>query len=211
MIKEIFPSLFWIRAQTLASGTPFTYFLRRPAGNILFGTKEDISSLAGELKSMGGIESVLLGDRHHALPHSAAFAQRMGTVLTASDIEAKALKSGGVKVGQILPLVRTPLADDLEIIPTPGHTRGALSYLWTNRKKRFLFIGDTLVPESGTWEFYVTRPNRAEMTRTIKLLMTVEFDVILSNSFAAIPEAWLEVTPKRRSRILSDVLEALSR
>jgi glyoxylase-like metal-dependent hydrolase (beta-lactamase superfamily II) len=135
----------------------------------------------------------------------------MGTVLTASDIEAKALKSAGVNVGQALPHARTQFADDLEIIPTPGHTRGAFSYLWTSGKKRFLFIGDTLVPENGTWEVYVTRPNRAEMARTIKLLSTVEFDVILSNSIAAAPEAWLEITPNSRSKIFSDALEALSR
>jgi glyoxylase-like metal-dependent hydrolase (beta-lactamase superfamily II) len=135
----------------------------------------------------------------------------MGTELTASDIEAKALKSAGVEVGQALPHARTQFAHDLEIIPTPGHTRGAFSYLWTNGKKRFLFIGDTLVPENGTWEVYVTRANRAAMARTIELLSTLEFDVILSNSFAAAPQAWFEVTPKSRSKIFSDALAALAR
>jgi hypothetical protein len=211
MIKEIFPSLFWIRSEGRAPGTPFTYFLRRAAGNILFGTKDDISFFAGALKSMGGIKCILLGDRHHALPHSAAFAQRMGTVLTASDIEAKALESAGVEVGEVLPHARGSFADDLEIIPTPGHTRGAFSYIWTNGKKRFLFVGDTLVPENGAWKIYVTRPNRPQMARTINLLSTVKFDVILSNSFAAVPVPWLEVTPKTRSKILSDVLDELSR
>jgi hypothetical protein len=209
VIKEIFPDLYWLRSENNASQTPFTYLLRRPAGNVLLGTKEDISSLAGELKSLGGITAVLLGDRHHALPSSAAFAHSMGTKLAASDIEAKALKRAGVEVGQPLRHARAWFAEDLEIIPTPGHTPGAFSYVWTKGKRRFLFIGDTLVPNHGAWDVYITRPNRDKMVRTIKLLSTVNFDVILSNSFACAPLAWHEVTPKARSQLLSDTLEAL--
>ena len=137
-------------------------------------------------------------------------ARKCDTVLTASDIEAKALRQAGVEVGQALPHARTQFADDLEIIPTPGHTRGAFSYLWTHGKKRYLFIGDTLVPQEGTWEFYVTRPNRREMLRTVDLLATLKFDVILSNSFAAAPVAWFEVTPRSRAAIFADVRERLS-
>jgi hypothetical protein len=210
MLQEIFPSLFWLRSPKRAAATPFTYVLRRPSGNLLLGTKENLSSFTDALESLGGIESILLGDRHHALPHSAAFARQCGVALTASDIEAKALRQAGVEVGNALPHARAQFADDLEIIPTPGHTRGAFSYLWTNGKRRYLFIGDTLVPQEGAWEFYVTRANRAEMLRTVQLLATLKFDVILSNSFTATPVAWLEVTSQSRARIFASVLERLS-
>ncbi len=150
MLQEIFPSLFWLRSPERAPATPFTYVLRRPSGNLLLGTKQNLSSFADALQSLGGIKSILLGDRHHALPHSAAFARKCGTVLTASDIEAKALRQAGVDVGQTLPHARAQFADDLEVIPTPGHTRGALSYLWTNGKKRYLFIGRRKAPGSST-------------------------------------------------------------
>jgi len=210
MLQEIFPSLFWLRSPQRAPATPFTYVLRRPTGNILLGTKENLSSFADTLQSLGGINSILLGDRHHALPHSAAFARECGAVLTASDIEAKALRQAGVVVGRTLPHARAPFADDLEIIPTPGHTRGALSYLWTNGRKRYLFIGDTLVPQAGIWEFYVTRANRSAMARTVRLLATVKFDVILSNSFAAAQLAWLEVTAQSRAGLFAEVLDRLT-
>jgi hydroxyacylglutathione hydrolase len=210
MLEEIFPSLYWLRSPTRAAATPFTYLLRRSEGNILFGTKEDAAPFARELRSMGGVQSILLGDRHHALPESVAFARSMGTVLTASDIEAKALRAAGVEVGQALAHERTALAADLEIIPTPGHTRGAFSYLWTNAKKRYLFIGDTLVPQNGAWEIYVNKPNRPLMARTLRLLATVKFEVILSNSFAATPLAWLEVTPAARSKIFTGLLGSVA-
>src|SRR5690348_10660218 len=167
MLEEIFPALYWLRSSARPAGTPFTYLLRRQEGNILFGTKEDASAFARELRSLGGVQAILLGDRHHALPHSVTFARSMGTVLTASHIEAKALKAAGVAVGQELPHARASFAADLEIIPTPGHTRGALSYLWTNGKKRYLFVGDTLVPQDGGWAFWVTKPNRPIMARTL--------------------------------------------
>jgi hypothetical protein len=210
MLEEIFPSLYWLRSPARSSGTPFTYLLRRLEGNILFGTKEDVAPFARELRSMGGVHAILLGDRHHALRHSVAFAQSMGTVLTASDIEAKALKAAGVETGQSLAHERTSFAADIEIIPTPGHTKGAFSYLWTNGKKRYLFVGDTLVPQNGGWEFYVTKPNRPLMARTLELLAAVKFDVILSNSFAATPVAWLEVSPQARSKIFAGLLGSLS-
>jgi hydroxyacylglutathione hydrolase len=210
MLEEIFPSLFWLRASGRSAETPFTYLLRRPEGNILFGTKEDASPFARELRSMGGVQAILLGDRHHALPHSVAFAGSMGTVLTASDVEAKALKAAGVDIGRALAHVKASFAADLEIIPTPGHTRGAFSYLWTNGKKRYLFIGDTIVPNGEGWNAYVTKPNRPLMARTLQLLATVKFDVILSNSFAANPVAWREVTAQARPRMFGDLLASLT-
>src|SRR5690242_17324092 len=55
-----------------------------------------------------------------------------------------------------------------------------------------------------------TRVNRDMMARTVRLLATVQFDVILSNSFAAAPIAWLEVTPQSRARIFAEVLGRLT-
>ena len=210
MITEIFPSLFWIHLAERVPGTPYTYLLRRDTGNILFNTKADLTAFEPELASLGGVQHILLGDRHHAAPHSVAFSRRMRAPLTASTIEAKALQSKGVEVGKVMPHERTKFSPDLEIIPTPGHTRGAFSYLWTNRKKRYLFIGDTLVPESGQWQIYVTRPNREMMLHTVNELAKLEFDVILSNSFVALPTAWFEVTARSRKKIFDEVREKLT-
>lgn len=208
-IAEIYPSLFWVRSEGRAPGTPYTYLIRRDAGNVLLNTKDDITDFEPALASLGGVQHILLGDRHHAGPHAVAFSRRMRAPLTASTIEAKVLRSAGIEVGAVLPYERTQLAQDLEIIPTPGHTRGAFSYLWTNRKRRYLFIGDTLVPEKGRWQMYVTRPNREVMLRTIDELAKLDFDVILSNSFMALPTAWFEVTAASRKKIFDEARKTL--
>ena len=207
MLTEILPSLFVIEPKRKTANTPVTYFLRRPEGNILLATKADIAGAEVAIAKMGGAAHVLLGDRHHALPHTQAFAEKLGPGLTCSDIEAKALKAQGVAVAHSLPCRAAMLAPDFEIIPTPGHTPGALSYLWTHAGQRRLFIGDTLVPVDGEWRYWVTAPNRATMRETVRSLSELSFDVILSNSFAATPTPWLKVDAPARTAMFK-VLEA---
>jgi len=211
VITEIFPSLFLLRAARPGAKDRFTYLLRRSEGNILLATKDDALAHAADLDALGGVQHVLLGDRHHALPATVAFARRCGTVLAASAIEAKVLAASGVKVGRILEFERHAFAPDLEILPTPGHTRGALSFLWTHGGRRYLFIGDTLVPVDGAWQYWVTPPNRTRMLNTVNAVASVEFDVILSNSFAARPSAWAEADGAYRRKMFGELSARLSR
>ena len=210
MFTEILPSLFVIEPRRKAEKTPVTYFLRRSEGNILLATKADISGAENEIAALGGVAHVLLGDRHHALAHTQAFAERLGPGLTCSAIEAKALKIQGVTVAHGLPLKPSPLAPDFEIVPTPGHTPGALSYLWTHKGQRRLFIGDTLVPVDGEWRYWVTAPKRAVMRETVRSLSKLAFDVILSNSFAATPTPWREVDARERAAMFKTLEASLA-
>jgi len=205
VITEIYPQLFLLRAARPPPKTGFTYLLRRDEGNVLFTTKASAQEDLGALDAIGGVQHFLLGDRHHALPATVKLAQRFGTVLSASAIEAKVLGAEGVEIGRQFEYRRQTLGTDLELLPTPGHTRGAFSYLWTPGKRRFLFIGDTLVPVDGGWRYWVTKPNIRAFRETIGFLRGIEFDVILSNSFAATPAAWLEVDTRARQRLFDAI------
>jgi glyoxylase-like metal-dependent hydrolase (beta-lactamase superfamily II) len=207
VLSEVLPSLFVIEPKRKAANKPVTYFLRRPEGNILLATKADIAGAEKDIAKLGGVAHILLGDRHHAVPHTQALAERLGSGLTCSDVEAKALKAQGVAVAHTLPCRAAKLAPDFEIIPTPGHTPGALSYLWTHAGQRRLFIGDTLVPVDGAWRYWVTAPKRATMLDTVRALSKVKFDVILSNSFAATPAPWREIDARGRAAMFK-ALEA---
>jgi hydroxyacylglutathione hydrolase len=162
------------------------YLLRHDAGVVLFGTKADLSAHYGELRALGKITHVLLGDRHHASAYTAQLAQHFDVPIGASQIEASVLK--GVTICAIVPFRRTQILPALEAIPTPGHTPGALSYLWTREGRRFLFVGDTIVPVDG---------------ESMRLLATLDPDVILSNSFAATPTAWIEVSPPAGAQLFA--------
>ena len=116
---------------------------------VLFGTKVDLSAHYAELGGLGNITHVLLGDRHHASEHTFRLAADLEISVSASQIEASAVKVHAV--GAIVPFRRTQIVPGLEEIPTPGNTRGALSYRRTHGGRRFLFVGDTLVPVGGEW------------------------------------------------------------
>lgn len=208
-MKEIFPSLFLVGPEQPDGKTPFTYLLKRPAGNLLLATKADVAA-SRDIKAQGKVTHLLLGDRHHALSHTQAMADRFGAAIVCSDIEAAVLKKQGVHVAEPLPYRPAQFALDLEIIPTPGHTKGAFSYLWTHEGRRFLFIGDTIVPVDGGWQYWVTAPNRATMRETMKTLSQQSFDVILSNSFASTPVAWLEVSARSRAAMFAELGRSLA-
>jgi glyoxylase-like metal-dependent hydrolase (beta-lactamase superfamily II) len=156
-----------------------------------------------EIHTLGKITHILLGDRHHATEHTAQLAMHFGVPISASQVEATALK--GVKVDAIVPFHRTQILPALEAIPTPGHTPGALSYLWTHEGRRFLFVGDTIVPVNGEWQYWVSKPRQSIMRDSMKLLATLDADVILSNSFAATPTAWIEVSPSTRAQLFAEL------
>jgi len=209
MIREIFPSLFLVRTAGPSAKMQYTYLLRRPAGNILLATKADMADNWDALRALGRVSHILLGDRHHVGAASAELSAKLGVPLSATRAEAMAARQKNLLIPDILRDGRYHLADDLEVIPTPGHTKGAVSYLWSNAGRRFLFIGDTLVPIDGRWEFWVTRPNRPLMRQTIDMLRDVAFDVILSNSFACTPDAWFELTPQDRAALFQSVATEL--
>ncbi len=137
-------------------------------------------------------------------------ARRLGAPIVASRIEAGVLKKLGIEIDTALPYQPCQITPDLEIIPTPGHTNGAFSYLWTSGKRKFLFVGDTIVPVNGSWQYWISPPSRAEMRRTIEKLSALEFDVILSNSFAAAPSGWLEAPPQYRKAMFSELSRSLT-
>lgn len=109
----------------------------------------------------------------------------------------------GVTICAIVPFRRTQILPALEAIPTPGHTPGALSYLWTREGRRFLFVGDTIVPVDGEWRYWVSKANQGVMRESMRLLATLDPDVILSNSFAATPTAWIEVSPPAGAQLFA--------
>jgi glyoxylase-like metal-dependent hydrolase (beta-lactamase superfamily II) len=209
-MKEIFPSLFVIDSEEPDGKARFTYLIKRKAGNVLFATKADTPARHKEIAAAGKVAHMMLGDRHHAVPPTEALAKRLGVPLCCSSIEAAVLKKQGVNIAAPLPYEPAKLTHDIEIIPTPGHTRGAFSYLWTNAGRKFLFIGDTIVPVDGEWKYWVTKVNRAQMRKTMQALSKVSFDVILSNSFASTPVPWFEVDARSRAAIFKSLDRSLA-
>ena len=70
--------------------------------------------------------------------------------------------------------------DDFEVIPTPGHTSGATSYLWESDGHRLLFTGDTIYLDDGEWVAAVLRSSdREAYIGSLELLRELDFDVLV--------------------------------
>ena len=75
---------------------------------------------------------------------------------------------------------RHVLGGDFEVIPTPGHTPGATTYLWDSGDRRLLFTGDTIYLIDGEWVAAVLdSSDRAAYLASLELIRELEFDVLV--------------------------------
>jgi glyoxylase-like metal-dependent hydrolase (beta-lactamase superfamily II) len=75
---------------------------------------------------------------------------------------------------------RHMLDDDVEVIPTPGHTPGATAYLWDSGEHRFLFTGDTIMLRDGDWRTAVLGSSDRDAYReSLALIRELDFDVLV--------------------------------
>jgi glyoxylase-like metal-dependent hydrolase (beta-lactamase superfamily II) len=75
---------------------------------------------------------------------------------------------------------RHMLDEDFEVIPTPGHTRGATAFLWASGGRRFLFTSDTIYLRDGEWVATVLgESDRASYIESLELLRDLDFDVLV--------------------------------
>lgn len=87
--------------------------------------------------------------------------------------------------------------DDFEVIPTPGHTPGATSYLRDSGTHRFLFTGDSLWVEHGEWKAVVLGSgDRAATLDSLALIRDLDFDVLVP---WAVGESCIDVTSRSQT------------
>ena len=166
--------------------TTHAYLWRRPAGNVLF------YSPAGEaefdaIDELGGVSAQYLSHLDEAGPNLTRIADRFGRRLHAPAAELAEISEHG-HVDVPLDAVRHVDVNDVEVLPTPGHSPGSTCYLVTGAGgEHYLFTGDTIFPAGdGTWSTFVVpgRGDTAAMRDSIKLLGTVQPDIVISSAFA---------------------------
>jgi glyoxylase-like metal-dependent hydrolase (beta-lactamase superfamily II)/ferredoxin len=116
----------------------WSYLIERPQGHVLVDSPRAAGPLLSALEARGGVATMFLTHRDDVADH-AVFRRRFGCerVIHEDDVTAS---TRGVerRISGVEPVA---LADDLVVIPTPGHTRGHAVLL---HRDRFLFTGDHL-------------------------------------------------------------------
>jgi glyoxylase-like metal-dependent hydrolase (beta-lactamase superfamily II)/ferredoxin len=113
----------------------WSYFIERPDGNVLVDSPRAAGPLLRNLEARGGVAFHFLSHRDDVADH-AAIHERFGCARVMHRDDGM----GGLEryVGGEEPVA---LADDLLLIPTPGHTRGSMCLLY---RQTYLFTGDHL-------------------------------------------------------------------
>ncbi|HJW72282.1 MAG TPA: MBL fold metallo-hydrolase [Geothrix sp.] len=119
----------------------WSYLIRRPEGNVLMDSPRAAEPLMQNLEALGGVAMLVLSHQDDVADH-AAYRARFG---------CERIMHRGDGLPGLERLVEgeapVPLAEDLLLIPTPGHTAGSMCLL----HHEFLFTGDHLWwnPEKG--------------------------------------------------------------
>ena len=157
----------------------WSYLITRPeneGGNILIDSPRFATQLVKRIEALGGVSQMLLTHKDDIADHQ-LFKNRFGCTRTmhASDGAAR-LGIERVLEGE----EATNLDTDLVAIPTPGHTRGHVVYLY---QRKFLFTGDHLAwsPARNTLTAFrsVAWYSWPEQTRSMKKLLDYEFEWVL--------------------------------
>jgi glyoxylase-like metal-dependent hydrolase (beta-lactamase superfamily II) len=118
----------------------WSYLITRPereGGNVLIDSPRFATQLVKKIEQLGGVKQMLLTHRDDIADHE-LFRKNFACerVMHADD---GAARLGVERIIEGEDEVR--LDDDLLVIPTPGHTRGHVVFLY---KEKFLFTGDHL-------------------------------------------------------------------
>ena len=151
-----------------------SFVLQRPAGNVVVYNSPGITAAAEAIADLGGVSRLLLNHAHEAMygdppvdapvhVHERDLAEAARSMRITATFDH-----------------RQVLDDDLEIIPTPGHTPGTTSYLWDSGVHRFLFTGDFLWIEKGEWKAVLLDPgSRQDYLDSLALVRDLDFDVLV--------------------------------
>src|SRR3954447_6586068 len=175
-MQMLMPRLWATEAQPLPFDTTVAvrrFMLERDDGNLLvYGAGTPLSDVA-EIEDHGGVVRRYLNHRHE----TAFGCGRIRAPLVVHAAERDAVERT-CDVAAAFSRRHKP-ADDLEVIPTPGHTPGATSYLWDAGDHRLLFTGDTVYLRDGRWVAALLDSSaRHPSAQPLDLTRELAFDVL---------------------------------
>lgn len=149
--EEVLPDVFFCGYASPDSYGASAWLIRRPDGNVLVDSPRAAAPLMAAIERLGGVRWMFLTHRDDVADH-AAYARRFGAEramhrrdVTAGTREVERVLDGDAPVA---------LAEDLLVVPVPGHTPGSAALLFRD----VLFTGDHL---------WGTRDGRLHASRSV--------------------------------------------
>jgi glyoxylase-like metal-dependent hydrolase (beta-lactamase superfamily II) len=150
------------------------FLLERDGGNLLVYSVIGLSGAARALEELGGVVRQYLGHRHEA----AFLTDAIDTPLFLHEAEYDAVD---VRARPPWTFSREHVLDgDFQVLPTPGHTPGATTYLWDSGRHRVLFTGDTIYVRDGEWvAALLASSDREAYIASLEVIRALDFDVLV--------------------------------
>jgi glyoxylase-like metal-dependent hydrolase (beta-lactamase superfamily II) len=179
-MKQVLPGVFVV-PQNGRKGFGYSHLVCRPSGNLILDASRmgSLSDAFDAIAAKGGVAAAVISDRHLGGPSTNQIAERFGSRIYCSAIEAEAMAHRviGVHIDHIVPFERTMIEGDVLLVPTPGHTAGQFSTLAVVEGARLLFTADFVWREDGRW-----RPgnlSRKKMFKSFDGLRDLAFDYVV--------------------------------
>jgi len=181
-MEAVIPRLYASAPEPLLFGRSLNdraFLLAREQGNLLVYSSGTVAADAAAIRDLGGISRQYLNHWHEAAFGIDRIAKTFEAKLVCHENERPSVSAKG-KVGATFS-ERHRLDDDLEVIPTPGHTSGATAFLWDSGQHRCLFTGDSIYLREGEWVAVVLAgsSDRDAYIRSLALIRDLDFDVLI--------------------------------
>ncbi|WP_339832967.1 MBL fold metallo-hydrolase [uncultured Parvibaculum sp.] len=212
-MKQIYPDLWQTAPEQPVAEAPslvtHAFLLTREDGNVLFYSSGHTAEHR-RIAELGGLRRQYLSHQDEVGPALAEIKEKFGSELVSHGAEKQ-------EVGKAVAPDRTFDAREthlgnIEIIPTPGHTRGSTCYLVRSpHGKTYLFTGDTLFMDSnGRWQAgLLPFSDAAKLRSSLELLRTLTPDVVISSAAPDGKHPVNEVTPQDWRAAVGDALEGM--
>ncbi len=197
-MRQLQPDLWETEVESPFPGlTTHAYLYQREQGNVLFYNTSNQVELA-QFSRLGGLTYQFLSHRDEVGASLVVIRERFEAKLGIHFKDQDALLD--LIQPDLVFTDRQFLLDDVEVIPTPGHTAGSVCFLVHSISgKRYLFTGDTLYLSDRGWQpGMLSFSNQSELTDSLCLLETLQPDLALSSAFSGqhgvevVSEGWAE-------------------
>lgn len=183
-MRQVQPDLWETEVESPFPGlTTHAYLYQRVQGNVLFYNTSQQADIA-QFAELGGVAYQLLSHRDEVGESLALIRERFQAKLGIHKQDQESLSE--VLKADLVFTDRQALLDDVEIIPTPGHTLGSVCFLVQSLSgKRYLFTGDTLYLSDWGWQpGMLSFSDKTALAESLNLLQTLQPDLVISSAYS---------------------------
>ena len=213
MMKQLYDDLWQTKLEI-----PFehvhahAYFLQGNEGNVLLyntGHADEIQHMA----ELGGIKYQCLSHRHETGASLQSIKEQFGSELCC-DIKEEPSIARSCPVDITFSEQVTHFSG-LEVMHTPGHTDGSISFLYRSPHGRsYLFTGDTLFQSNGNWGTIVfggAGGSTETLIDSLLLYRTLNPDVVISSASGGGSSSFIELAKEEWIDVIDSTIQRLEK